>query len=169
MNPTLAGTLAGLVATAPMTAFMELAHRHLPWHERQALPPRGITLRLVDKLHIEHHLNESRRKALAVTSHFAFGAAAGALFGPIGRRVKGSKVASGTVFGLTVWAVNYLGILPEFGLTKRSTEEPLHRTALMVGAHIVWGGVLGALSGWLTDRGPLLKSLSAPSSAMMGS
>lgn len=161
MRSNIAGILAGLIATAPMTAFMEYAHHQLPLTERQALPPRTITLRVVDALHIKGYLDQKRRKALTVASHFAFGAAAGSLFGPIARTLKGSNTAKGAAYGVAVWAVNYLGILPAFGLTKSAANESPRRTALMVGAHVVWGVALGVMSDKFLKRRPRLRSFSA--------
>src|SRR5436190_911638 len=45
-NPILAGALAGLAATVPMTLAMELMYRQLPPRQRYPLPPRLITQRL---------------------------------------------------------------------------------------------------------------------------
>ena len=49
MNRIVAGTLAGLTATAPMTAAMIAMHKALPAHERYPLPPRKVTMRVAQK------------------------------------------------------------------------------------------------------------------------
>jgi hypothetical protein len=45
-----------------------------------------------------------------------------------------------------VWAGSYLGLLPMTGLLHSATRERAERNALMIAAHVVWGGVLGALA-----------------------
>lgn len=52
------------------------------------------------------------------------------------------------LYGLAVWGVAHLGLLPGIGLFPRTTREPRERVALVVGAHLVWGGVAGWLTRW---------------------
>lgn len=43
LTPLIAGSVAGCVATLPMTLAMEAMHRQLPPEEQYPLPPREIT------------------------------------------------------------------------------------------------------------------------------
>ena len=61
-------------------------------------------------------------------------------------------MANGVVYGLTVWAGSYLGLLPAAGILRPAAEHPPRRTALMIAAHVLWGGVLGALAGGQRKR-----------------
>ena len=145
MNKFLAGSLAGLVATAPMTASMLLMHRHLPWRERYPLPPRQITEEVAEHVGIEDQLNEPSLSAATVAGHFGYGAVAGAIY-PLGApKLPGHPVLRGVLFGLAVWTGSYLGWLPVTGILSSATGHPARRNALMIAAHVVWGAALGAL------------------------
>jgi hypothetical protein len=83
MNRVLLGALAGLAATGPMTLAMKLMHEQLPREERYPLPPRQVTEGLAEKAGVGGHLDEEEREAATWASHFAYGAACGALYGAV--------------------------------------------------------------------------------------
>jgi hypothetical protein len=150
------GLVAGLGATVPMTAVMELLHRALPAHERYPLPPRQITQRLTRHVGVEHELDESGKTGLTLVSHFAYGAAAGAVYAEIADRLRqplgqiplppaARAAAVGSLYGLFVWTVSYLGLLPAAGILAPATRHPARRNALMIVAHLIWGATLGLL------------------------
>jgi hypothetical protein len=129
-----------------MTAFMWAARQTLRWHENYPLPPRQITMKLARLAEIRPHMTEWRRGAATGIAHFGFGGAMGALFGMVGGDWR--NPVGGVAYGLAVWTANYLGLLPAAGILRPATEHPARHTALMIGAHIVWGATLG----YLTDR-----------------
>ena len=138
----LAGAVAGVMATVPMTAFMEYRFRQLPAEERQPLPPRQIVDNISEKSGAASEVSEGDEDAAALVGHFAYGAAAGAVFGAIGR----PGLVSGVAYGVAVWAAGYLGYLPALGLAPGAHEEPRERAKLMFTAHLVWGACLGLIS-----------------------
>lgn len=140
----LKGAISGCLATAPMTAVMELGFRQLPGRERYPLPPRLITMRLAKAAGVRHHLDEQERLGLTLASHFAYGTAMGALLGATCGE-KSAGAATGAMFGLGVWTGSYLGLLPGLGILTPATEHPARRNALMIGAHLVWGSATGML------------------------
>jgi hypothetical protein len=142
----LAGAAAGCVATVPMTLVMEALHRTLPREEEAPLPPRQITSRAADAVGIEDDLSERQKRQLTLVAHYGYGTAAGAVYGALAPHVPLPPVVRGVAFGLTVWAGSYLGLLPATGLLHSATRERAERNALMIAAHIVWGGVLGVLA-----------------------
>jgi hypothetical protein len=149
----LAGGVGGFVATAPMTAFMELARRYfLPCHQQYGLPPRQITMRVASWAGLKRHLAEPEKKAATFAAHFSYGAAAGAVYGPCCQYIGRPGVASGIVHGLAVWSGSYLGLLPALGILPPATRHPLRRNALMIAAHVVWGAALGGLTSCLTAK-----------------
>ena len=154
MNRYAAGALAGLVATLPMTAVMVALRAALPRREQYALPPREITLEVADKAGIEpERLPESARHAATTVAHYGFGAAAGAAYVQFAERFLpqgGSPALKGIAWGLTVWTSTYLGVLPAADILRPATEHPARRNALMIAAHVVWGGVTGVLTERLT-------------------
>lgn len=143
MNDFVRGAVAGLAATAPMTLAMSAMHRALPPEERYPLPPKRITMRLADEAGFKDELGERERNALTMLAHFDYGAAMGGLYGLLEPRLPGPPAAKGVGFGLAVWTVSYLGLLPLAGILKPATEHPPRRSALMIAAHVVWGASLG--------------------------
>jgi hypothetical protein len=153
MNRILLGALAGLAATGPMTLAMKLMHERLPREERYPLPPRQVTEGLAEKAGVNEDLDEEEREAATWASHFAYGAACGALYGAVsGERVDGHPLLAGAGFGLAVWAGSYLGWLPAAGIIAPATEHPARRNALMIAAHAVWGATTGAAVARLSDE-----------------
>lgn len=141
---------AGLVATGVMTAAMAGFRRALPKHQRYPLPPRLITTKLLHHMGLGRKVNERQQALLALANHFAYGAAAGALYAPL-TRINVSPLLGGALFGLTVWTVSYLGWLPAAGILTSAKDHPPERNALMIGAHIVWGSTL-ALTAQAANR-----------------
>ena len=138
------GAIAGLLATVPMSLVMELMRRRLPMHERGRLPPKKIAVRLARRFGMQSHMDVSQRGALTLLTHFGFGAAAGAIYSPLGHRLHSlAAPLRGILFGLTVWLVSYMGWLPAVGLFGPATRDAPRRTALMIAAHVVWGAALG--------------------------
>jgi uncharacterized membrane protein YagU involved in acid resistance len=136
-----------------MTAFMGAVHAALPHHEQSGLPPREITERVAAKAGIHHTLSEREHQGLAAVAHFAFGSAAGALYGPLAHHFRRAPIVGGVAYGVAVWAVHYLGLLPAAGLYRAPTREPARRHGMMIGAHVVWGGILGLIvDGFLDDN-----------------
>ena len=147
-----AGAAAGLAATVPMTAAMQLMHRRLPPRQRYPLPPRRITMRAAHKAGVKPHLDEPERLGLTMAAHFGYGAAVGALFGLVAPRRPAEAAAAGAGFGVLVWAVSYLGLMPALGLHPPATTEPARRNGLMIAAHLVWGATAGLLTHAIVRR-----------------
>lgn len=145
MNILVKSAIAGFIATVPMTIFMTYVFKKLPHDEKYPLPPRKITLNVAEKAGIEPKLDESQKMALTMFGHFSFGAAAGSLFFPLVKFFSIPKYLGGIGYGLLVWSTSYLGWLPLVKLHQSATKMPMGRNALMIGAHIVWGGVLSFL------------------------
>jgi hypothetical protein len=124
-----------------MTVAMATMHRQLPWWQRFRLPPREITASMLRKTGVRHRVPREVESTAVAVGHFAYGAAAGAVYGTLPLKSRGPL--SGILYGLLVWAGSYGGWLPAAGLAtplRRRTDEHI---ALMVLAHVLWGGVLG--------------------------
>jgi hypothetical protein len=147
MKRLLAGAAAGAVATIPMTVVMESLHQGLQGEPPRPLPPREIAEAAVVKAGVSRTLSERDIEDLTLAGHFGYGALCGAVFGLVAPRHPGAAVGAGVVFGLGVWAGSYLGWLPGVGLRHHPRYDPVARSALMIGAHAVWGGVVGVLLG----------------------
>jgi putative membrane protein len=143
------GALAGFAATAPMTLFMLGTHRCLPRGQRYDLPPEIITRDLARIVDVHWRLNKKQTLAATTLAHFGYGAAAGALYGPLEKNAGVLPGAvKGSLFGLLVWMSSYLVLLPLLGLVESGRRETSERNMMMVAAHIVWGATLG----WLVER-----------------
>lgn len=145
----LKGALAGFVATAPMSVFMLATQRFLPKRQRYQLPPEMIISEMAQRAHVRHRLNKQMVLGATLVSHFGYGTAMGATYGPLHKRVPLPTVAQGVLFGLLVWAASYLGLLPLLGISASGDREPLRRNLMMIAAHIVWGASMGAAANLL--------------------
>lgn len=147
MDKLLAGSVAGLAATAPMTAAMKMMHLNLPPEEQYPLPPRQITMNVAEEVGLDDDLkNEEMRQGATMAAHFAYGAACGVIYGAVSDRLPGPPWAKGIGFGLAVWTGSYLGLLPATGLLSSAKDHPVRRSALMIAAHVVWGVTTGLLT-----------------------
>ncbi len=126
-----------------MTLLMRELHHHLPPEEQYPLPPRVITMNVANRAGVASKLDERERFTLTVGAHYAYGAAAGALYAAWSRPGSRHPVLRGMMFGLGVWAVSYFSLLPAAGLFPPADRQPLRRNALMIAAHLLWGAVLG--------------------------
>lgn len=137
------GALAGVAGAVPMTLVMERLHRELPTGEREPLPPRQITEHLSEHANVAHHMDEGDMRAASYANHFAYGAATGAVFGNIARRLPMSPIVSGVTFALGVWTISYFGWLPALKILPPADEHAPRRNAIMILAHVVWGASMG--------------------------
>ena len=153
MNAQLAGAISGCLATAPMTLFMEAAHKILPPEEQQPLPPREITMRAAEKAGVREHVDvPGRRTESTLLAHFAFGTTAGFIYSYMAGASGLRPAAEGSLYGLGVWSSNYLGILPGLGVVRSATEDTARRNALMIAANVLWGLTNAALYSSIVRR-----------------
>ena len=137
------GAAAGALATVPMSAVMLGAQRIGALGEQ---PPEKISRRALAAANREP--TTTAEKATAATLHFAFGAAAGALYGMFAdeRDAWPTAAAKGVGFGLALYAVSYAGWLPALGLMPPPQRDREDRQASMALAHVVYGAALGLLA-----------------------
>lgn len=134
------GAIAGFVATIPMSVVMKGVQMLLPAHERYDLPPSVITFQAVKKAG-QPSDNSQEHGFLTALLHFGIGTGCGLLYGlgtsPDGKPQSG--LLRGAIFGLFIWAVGYLGILPALNLYNSPDREPVRRHTMMIAAHLIWG------------------------------
>jgi hypothetical protein len=146
MQKLLAGAIAGTAATAPMTVAMKALQRQSPAARRRAIPPREITRELARRAGIAPRKNGAAEDLATTANHFGYGGAVGALYPYTAARLPAPTLVRGMLFGVGVWAASYLGWLPATGVFRAATREPAGRNAMMIGAHLVWGGTLALLA-----------------------
>ena len=81
-----------------------------------------------------------RRDAAIELAHWAYGAAAGAVFALLPAEVRRARVA-GPAYGLVIWACFELGLAPLLGL-RRPGERRLSERASIAADHVLYGAVL---------------------------
>jgi uncharacterized membrane protein YagU involved in acid resistance len=148
MNKEFAGSIAGAVATAPMTAAMFALQRMLPGEAGAPLPPRVITENAAAAAGVDdalHEMPEEGKEAATLAAHFGYGATAGAAYTAFAGKSGLHPAAEGALYGLAVWGGSYLGVMPATGLYRSATELPAQRNLLMIAAHVVWGASLGVV------------------------
>lgn len=153
LYPALRGAAAGSAGTIPMTLFMLGAHQFLPRRQRSSLPPRKLTMHVAKWIGLREHMSDRQRRGATWTAHFAYGAASGALYGPLARKIPGPSAIKGTAFGLVVWTASYLAGVPALQMPEAAKDQPWRRNALMIGAHVVWGSVTAVVLDLLGSRG----------------
>jgi uncharacterized membrane protein YagU involved in acid resistance len=134
------GAIAGFIATGPMSLAMKAMQAFLPSDERHSLPPSVITFHAANKVG-EAPSNEKEHTLLTLLAHFGAGSSFGLVYGlgsTESENAQGGPLR-GIIFGLMVWAVNYLGIMPALNLYKSARREPFSRNTLMIVAHLIWG------------------------------
>ena len=141
----LRGAMAGFAATVPMTITMEAVRAVFPREQHRRMPPREIVDRTVEKTGEGARVDATDRFVITTAAHFAFGAAAGALYGLLVRSRRSSPL-TGIAYGLTVWALAYGAALPALGLHRAADEDTDARNSVLIASHIVWGATLGALA-----------------------
>lgn len=140
------GVAAGTVATLAMSVPM-LAATRLGIVQRQA--PKQITDRVLQRVGLADDVrSDSARDALAAGNHLAFGAVGGVGFALLAPRLPAAvpAVAAGMAYGLSIWTVSYAGWAPALRLVPPPDEDEPGRPILMLGAHLIYGAVLGALT-----------------------
>lgn len=139
------GALGGAVATVAMTGVMVGAQRLGLMGESPPERIAGAVLAASGR----GTQSEGEREALAVAGHFGFGAAAGALFAVIHRRLRPPIGAPlhGVLFASLIWFVSYKGWVPALGLLPPPERDQPGRPVTMLVAHWVYGATLGALVG----------------------
>ncbi len=137
------GSVAGIIATIPMTLFMLLMQQLLPKWQKYALPPERIATELTKRAEVGKQMNKPQQVGAALITHFGYGSNMGMFYAPLSRRVHLPPALKGAIFGMLVWAGSYLGIAPTMKLPDAAPKQPLQRNIMMIGAHLVWGTTLG--------------------------
>jgi len=129
------GAVRGAIASMAMTGLREFT-RHVGLLEE---PPPETILRTVVRRRWRGAQSGPRR-AQAEAAHWAYGAAAGALFAALPPLLRRSGW-SGPLYGLLVWAGFEGGVAPLLGLPQSRRLRPLDRIALATD-HRLYGSLL---------------------------
>ena len=151
MDDVLRGAVAGLAGTAAMSAAMAVAKAAGPMPGENR--PRKVGRHFEEAVGVREELPREVFEASWVGQHFAYGAAAGAVYALARRRVGlREPVPAGPLFGAALWAFGYAGWLPVTGLYPPPTDEPGRRVATLIAAHLIYGTATAMVSRRLGPR-----------------
>jgi uncharacterized membrane protein YagU involved in acid resistance len=74
--------------------------------------------------------------------HLAYGAAWGMLYGLLQATYRRPPAASGATYGLVVWLVGPVFLVPTMRLMGKPSEEPAARSVALIAGHLVYGVAL---------------------------
>jgi uncharacterized membrane protein YagU involved in acid resistance len=141
------GTIGGFLAAAPMAVFMLAVQRLLPQGQQYALPPQRITDALTHRFGLNKHMNRRELRIAALVAHFIYSGAVGSFYQPLTRRITLPTVLRGTLFGIVVWFIGYVVLVPILNIPQSSSAQmqPLPGNLMMIATHIVWGTITGEI------------------------
>lgn len=138
----LRGAVSSLVASTVMGGVLALVKELGLLGEA---PPRKLTRKALDTL--DFHPRGDDLDAPTAALHVGYGGLIGAISGPLLERLEPRplRVLGGVATGAAVWAISYAGWIPAIGWMPAPTRDtPPSRPWVMLGAHLVFGAVLGA-------------------------
>jgi hypothetical protein len=138
----LRGTINGVLATLVMSLVLAAARLLGLLYEP---PPRQITAEAGEKIGLGNEEDKGSLNVASTGAHLAFGSGCGILFQWARHFLPGPRPLHGVAYGLAVWAVNYLGILPSLDLYPPPKGDSRERVGVMIAAHAVYGASLGKL------------------------
>jgi hypothetical protein len=136
----MAGSIAGTVGAVAMQRVMANAQDANVMGESG---PEAFTGNLLDRA--EASTDDHTEDNMTDLGHLAVGAAGGALFGLTLTLLPLPAMLAGPIFGRMVWETMYKGVAPAIGAMPEPEDDQPGRPETMQNAHLVYGGVLGAL------------------------
>jgi uncharacterized membrane protein YagU involved in acid resistance len=101
----------------------------------------------------DHKLTKSEKKVAGPAVHYAFAAAAGALYGGLSEVMETTKLGFGTAFGAALFVGADEIAVPAFGLSDMPQEVDLSKHIYGLASHLVYGAIAEAV------RRPVRKAL----------
>jgi hypothetical protein len=156
------GLLAGAIGTVSMDTVRYVKYRRgggqdspLAWEFgpvdswEQAPDPGQVTKRLIEGF-TQREIPDRWAWLTSTLTHWAYGSAAGALYGVLAGSMRRPHALYGLPFGATVWVSGYV-VLPEAGLYKPIWDYDAKTLASDLSAHLAYGAGTGAAF-WLFAR-----------------
>lgn len=156
LAPVARGVAAGLVGTACMTAWQEVAGwlkrrgqngatsaaepAADPWEKAPA--PAQVAKRTIEAL-LPVEIGVERISLFTNAVHWGYGTALGAVYGLVQASFRPSPAFHGPAFGLGVWAQSYAMLVP-MGLYKPPWRYPAKTIAKDLSYHLVYGAGVAA-------------------------
>jgi putative membrane protein len=126
-----AGLIGGLVGTVAKT----FAERMFPPRTHgEPEPPEKLAENLAG-----HPLSASDKAVAAESIHWAFGAAAGAVYGALAEYYPAATAKEGASFGIALEALTHETALPALGLSAEPQDQTTRERASEMTSHVVYG------------------------------
>jgi putative membrane protein len=87
----------------------------------------------------DHELAPEEKERAGEIVHYAYGTAAGALYGVAAEHWQDVRAGAGSAFGGVLWAISDEVAVPALRLSKGPQEYPLRVHAMGLAAHLVYG------------------------------
>jgi uncharacterized membrane protein YagU involved in acid resistance len=82
---------------------------------------------------------EPKKKQLSQLVHWTYGAAQGALYDALSRRIPGPPWAQGLAWGGAMWLLGDELAVPALGLAEGPKKYPVHQHVHRLGSHLTYG------------------------------
>jgi hypothetical protein len=151
----LAGLIGGLAGTWAMSHAQRLwthaigedppesaagKHDARDWQERsENQNANELAAQAVAQWVLGRHLSRDELRPAAAFSHYAFGAAVGAIYGVYVERRSRQRAPSGAGLGAALWVTADEITMPVLGLSQPTTRRPLEMHLQSFAAHLVYG------------------------------
>jgi hypothetical protein len=141
------GALAGVNSGACMTVLRMAAHR-LGVVDR--MPPQVLEEWLLTRTRVGRGPNDATHHLLDHVLHLAISGGFGLLYSALPSRH--SPGVTGTLFGLSIWAVAFAALLPRLGATRHARNARAAENGVNIAAHALYGIVTGLLTAELASE-----------------
>jgi uncharacterized membrane protein YagU involved in acid resistance len=141
----LAGMAGGLIASFAMNQFQAALAKAAPPPQpagQQASSNEPATVKVANVVShklFDRDLSPAEKDVAGEAVHYAFGAAAGAIYGVVAEATKASRLGFGSLFGSVLWFLADEVAVPAFGLSKSASAYPASVHASAWASHLVYG------------------------------
>jgi hypothetical protein len=152
------GAAGGLLASWAMNQFHRALARaqKLAGHDQQKKsqsssdePSTTKVAEKISELILSHELTAKEKEIASPIVHYAFGTTVGSVYGLLASYDPLVEMGKGLLYGTAVWLVADEFMLPRIKIAKPAPAYPLSKHLEALGAHLVYGAVLGALNEYL--------------------
>ena len=144
----LVGALAGLIGAGTKALGEVIFPARLP----AANPPPGILLNKLSFLLTRHPLDEPTRKVSVQIFHYAFGSAAGAVYGLLAEFFPLVTIGWGVGFGVALLLATHESLVPLLGGSVAPWKLPGQEQISELFTHGIFGATVETLRRWLGRR-----------------
>jgi putative membrane protein len=129
------GAIAGAIGGLAGAGAKMLAERIFPSRVKEQTPP---PVALAEQV-VGHSLPDGQKRAALHGIHWAFGAAAGAVYGAMVESEPSLGAWKGAAFGLTLNKITHESLLPKLGLVPPKEQQPAQERISEWVSHAVYG------------------------------